>query len=1205
MPHALHRVFAAGCLLAICSMLPCFAQTDSATLSGRITDTSGAVVTHVQVQATQTETNTTVSMDSNDEGLYVFTNLRPGTYRLSASKPGFRTINKLELVLHVQDAVEQNFTMALGSISESVTVTTGSVHVETENTQMGEVIEGQRITGVPLVTRSYTDLLALQPGVISSSSGMTGGGAGGATGNFIAAGFAVPLVSGSLNAGNLSVNGMREADNGFLLNGATVQEFGFGGTSVIPNLDSIAEFRILTNNFDAEYGNFNGGQINVITKSGSNGLHGNAFEFLRNTNLDAANFFDHGERGAYHQNQFGGTLGGPIKRDKIFFFGDFQGNRVVQGISSGQLTLPSLADRSGDLSDQAGALALAAEKALQGGGQTGTVQGAAWAEALSQRLGYAVTAGEPYYTGPNALNPNRPPCTTVSQCVFPNAVIPSAAFSAPARNLLKYIPAPTSGTTFSTSAFSQRLGDNKTSGRVDYDAGFNRLSGYYFFDNYTMNNPYPTATVPGFDALGTGRTQVINIGDTKTFGPTTVNEVRFEVVRVHDALNKPDGGTGVSLSSLGFTTGANTLGIDPLNPQTEGVPEIDFNSFVIGVPSRVLGLIENTYQGLDNFSKVTGKHTLKFGGSYHYTQLVEQLHNIENGNFQFVGTETGVDFADFLIGAPTRYIQGQAPPSNGRSRYAALYAQDSWHAAPNLTVNYSLRWEFSTPWYEQHNELETLVPGLQSQVFPGAPAGWVFPGDPGIPSTLAPTRYNNFAPRLGIAYSPNAESRLLRKLTGGTGQTSIRAGYALLYSSFEGATDFNEIGDAPYGFYYVSPAPPVFTAPFQDRGTLASEQQRFPVQFPSSNVSASNPDNSVNWSLFTPISSSPGFYYKNRLPYAEHYEFSLQRQFSFGTMASVSYVGTQGHRLPATVESNPGNPALCLMLAQATPQGCGPGLENNVFTLNGQTYNGTRSPFPNTFGSNGYFMTVGQSSYNSFQLNVRHSSGPLQLLAGYTYSRSLDNSSGYGEQINQFNPKTSIALSAFDSTHNFVASYSYQLPFDKLRGSKRLTHGWALSGITRFATGLPVTLYELDDNSLLGTPFAGPLPLGIDTPNYQGGALRLNNPRSGQPFFDTTGFTYENVGQLGNAPRRFFHGPGINNWDVALLKDTELKERMKLQFRAEFFNVFNHTQFGAVNGNINSGLPNFVNGVNQGGTFGMVTSANPPRIGQLSLKLMF
>ena len=300
----------------------------------------------------------------------------------------------------------------------------------------------------------------------------------------------------------------------------------------------------------------------------------------------------------------------------------------------------------------------------------------------------------------------------------------------------------------------------------------------------------------------------------------------------------------------------------------------------------------------------------------------------------------------------------------------------------------------------------------------------------------------------------------------------------------------------------------------------------------------------------------------------------------------------------SSLEANLGNPALCLSVSQPsqTADGtvCGPNGENGVYhPVTGGTINSTRGPFGGSFSSDGYFITSGKSSYNSLQLSVRQRIAGLEFLAGYTYSKSLDNGSGYGEQINPLNPNER-SLSAFDVRHNFVVSYDYHLPFDRLGGPSRLVKGWRLSGITRFSTGLPVTLIETDDNSLLGTSSAGAISLPVDTPNYTPGALSITDPRTGRPYFNTSLFSPEAIGTLGNSRRRFFAGPGLNNWDVALLKDTLIKEGMNLEFRAELFNAFNHAQFGQPDGN-----------VDDLGSFGVIHSANPPRIMQLSLKLLF
>ncbi len=1210
-----------GVLLFVFVMLICaqlFAGV-TASISGTVKDGSGAAIAGATITATNTETGVADTRTSNGQGFYSFQSLPLGHYNVAVQQKGFKEYRQTGLVLDVNSALLVDASLQVGQADVVVEVAADALHVETVSSQMGEVIESKQMTDVPLVTRSYTDLLALQPGVISSPSGMTGAYAG----SFISAGFAVPPVSGDLNSGALSVNGMRESANGFILNGILVQEVGYSGAGAIPNLDSIAEFRILTNNFDAEYGNYAGAQINVVTKSGTNQWHGNVFEFLRNTDFDAKNYFDVGDRGAYHQNQFGGTFGGPIKRDKIFFFADYQGNRVIQNVPQTIAGAPSSATEGGDFSG----IAATFDPLVNNVPTPTTVNGAAWAAQLTQQLGQTVTAGEPYYV---------PGCVSSAACVFPNAQLSPTAFNPISQNLLQYVlPAngpidPNLGTgTYSTSSGAINLSDNKFSGRLDANAGLGLVSLYYYFDRYNLINPYWASNAPlypGFDVDGKGQTHNITIGDTKSLSATTVNEFRLGYFRLNTTLNQPLGGTGTKLADLGFASGANGApGIFVGTPGVEGVPEIDFNNYVIGVPSRPNQLIDNIYQVSDNVSKVIGTHTIKFGGQFHFSQLEENLSNVANGNYFFgsnfsgQASETGNDFVDFLLGAPASYVQGQSYPSYGRSFYLGFFGQDSWRVRSNLTLNYGLRYDVSSPWWEKYNEIQTLIPGEQSVVFPGSPLGWVFPGDPHVPRTLAPTRWNNFAPRLGLAYSFGDHDGAMGKLLGKPGTTSIRAGYTIAYSSFEGATDFNEIGDAPFG-NYTGQAESTFAAPFTNRASGDSIQNLFPVAPPPKHFSASHPasgppyDNLAEfYTAFGGIGSSPAFYNGNRLPYAENYELSLQRQLSSKDLLTVSYVGTQGHRLLSSKSANPGNPATCLALAA---EGCGPGGENNVYIRPDNSFVlGTRPTFPGVelpassgvsgtplpdgnigivpIGNDSYFITSGKSSYNSLQINYRHTSGRFQVLLGYTYSKALDNASGYGEQINPVNPSLSRGLAAFDSTHNFVVSYNYLLPFDLLGGPKRLTNGWSLSGITRFETGLPVTLVETDDHSLLGTAFGGPIVLPVDTPD-QVAPLHILNPRDSAQhyYFDPTSFAPSAIGLEGDARRRFFHGPGQNNWDLALKKDTHITERTNLEFRAEMFNVFNHAQFIGPSGILS-------------GSFGQVTQAAAPRIGQLSLKLNF
>jgi hypothetical protein len=872
----------------------------------------------------------------------------------------------------------------VGAVTQEVNVSATAAHVETSNTQMGDVIGTTEMLALPLNGRSYLDLLGLQPGVAPGSSG---------------------------EGSSVSISGQRESANGFMINGGSVEDKLNNAPAITPNLDSMAEFRVLTNNADAEYGNYGGGLINVLTKSGTNQYHGDAFDFMRNPNLDARNFYSPA-RAVLHQNQFGGTAGGPIRHDKLFFFTDYQGTRTVQGVDTGLILVPSAADRTGNLADVSSQL-------------TGTVNGGFWASTLAQELGYPVTAREPYYTSG---------CTSSAQCVFPNAVIPQSAFTAPSNALMKYIPPANLGSSeFTTSAYDATTRDDMGSARLDVNTRLGLLAGYYYLDDWAYINPYGGANVPGFSSSNNGRNQTINLGITKSFGPSSVNELHLIYTRNVNFGGVPVGGLGVSLASQGFT------GIYPNDPQHQNVESVGFNNFSIGAANGPLYTWGNTYQVLDNFSKVKGTHTLKFGGNFSYDQVTFTFPLAYNGGYGFNGGETGSDFADFLIGAPASFNQGLVPTMYNRARYYALYGQDSWRATRNLTLNFGLRWEVSTPWWETHNEQRTLVPGLQSKDFPGAPTGWVFPGDPGIPSTLSPTRYNNFSPRIGLAYAPSATAGFLGKLLGGPGKTSIRAAFGVYYSSWEDRMISQEAGNAPYGYWWSSPTPPMFANPYVDRSTGYNEGERFPVTLPPLNTPGpNNSDNSVNWAQFEPISSSPTWYYRNRLPYAEHYNFSLQRQFGAATLLSVSYVGTQAHRLLGTVENNTGNPALCLSVSQPNEVTngvtCGPYGENGTYyPITGGVINTTRSPFGPAFGSNGWMATMANSNYNALEVTLRHTVGGLEFLAGYTFSKSLDNASGWGisqgDNINPVNPKITKSLSAFDVPNNFVMSYRYQIPF--------------------------------------------------------------------------------------------------------------------------------------------------------------------------------
>jgi hypothetical protein len=565
---------------------------------------------------------------------------------------------------------------------------------------------------------------------------------------------------------------------------------------------------------------------------------------------------------------------------------------------------------------------------------------------------------------------------------------------------------------------------------------------------------------------------------------------------------------------------------------------------------------------------------------------------------------------------------------DSRTRYGGAFVQDTWKVTPHLTLNLGLRWEVSMPWYDTQGKIQTFVPGEQSTTFPLAPTGLVFPGDPGIPKTLAQTRYDNFGPRLGLAYSPGFSDGILGKIFGGPGKSSIRAAYGIYYTSVEDLNLFYEVADAPFGLYWSSPAPVMFNEPFVIRTTGQSLGQRFPFTAPLPGAASNK---TLNFSIYEPFTYYPGYNTHNVLPYGEHFNLSIQRELSKSTVLTLSYVGTEGHHLITQNEANPGNAALCQQLTAEGAfdvtnqvQGCQPNNENDVFQLatapaGTNCLNPTPTPQagcvystrqailnPNycpqsaTLVCYGYgntnTLTTANSIYNAGEITVERKAHDMNFLAAYTFAKALDDSSAFGDLVNFENPKLSRGLSSTDIRSNFVASYIWAVPFQRAfpGAPKRLTEGWQIQGITRFSTGFPIQMNQsVGDASLVGSP-------ATDMPNVVG-PVQIVNPRKPNPNCPTTDGTgcyflpsafaiNTDPGTFGTANRRFFHGPGFNNTDFGMLKHTLIHEELAFDLRVEFFNIFNHTQFENPTGNINDS------------SFGVVTNARSERIGQISAK---
>ena len=1159
------------CLFVLLGTVQLWADVTGSIL-GYVRDPSGAVLPSATVTATLTATGYSRTVTTDASGQYSMLALPPGRYRLTASVPSFQQGVIDNIDLNVNDALHFDFALRVGNVSESVSVDANALQVQTVATSTGTTIESPQILAMPLNGRSYLDLLTLQAGVspVNTNGGYNDRG---------------PASGLYTSSGNVSTDGQPEYANAFLVNGAEVNETRNMGAGLIPNADSIAEFRLLTNSFSAEYGKFTGSVMNTVTKSGTNRFHGTLFEFYRNQGLDATSYFDT-TKAELKQHQFGGVVGGPIVKDKLFFFTDVQQTRRVAGASTGVLDVLSADERNGIFPDS-----------LLGN----AVQGDAWAATLSARGGVPVVAGVTTYNqlgtpvtttilDPNTGSPISVPGHDISAFIDPVTILTLSQI--PAANL------PVNQ--YSDSSHGGKLVDTNLAQRIDF---VNHMTGdwsfYYHYDDATAVQPvYQQAymgitNVPGYPATVPSRNQLFSMSNTKTFGNSAVNVVRLQFFRTAVRTAQPAASSTISgYDKYGFNTDPTTGGL--INTGTPGYPSslpmFLFNSFAVGNNWLNLYQPNSTYGIGDTFSKTIGTHSFSFGGDYRYYQLNARNECGPNGYFQFTGNETGGDVSDYYIGAPTAFVQCSVQLLDNRTRYGALFAADTWKVTHNLTLNLGLRWDVARPWSDNFGRLTTPVPGVQSTKFPDSPAGNLVPGDPGVPSTISPTQYNNFGPRIGIAYAPSGG-------IWGENKTSIRAAYGVYYLGAADKGNFGIIGDAPWGLYWASPQPTDFASPYITRATGVSQGQHFPFTFPSGN----GPFPNFKFGSLMPL-YVPGYYNKNKTQMAEHYNLSIQRQLDKSTVLTVSYVGTQGHHIERGVDILYGDAGLCQSLA-----GCGPGGEGGVYTQGGQNFYGTFTGLINNqaisqgytnsaggpvvaFAQATWLQNSGNSNYNSLQVSAERRARDLTFLASYTYAHSLDSVSAH---FDPRDPQRAYGPSSFDLRHNLVLSYNWDLPFARLLGSRRITTGWHVTGISRFYTGTPVSVKSGGDFALTN--------IGLDYPTQIGAIQTLDPHKAGHAFFNTSAFAsglncgFEVCGVTGSAKQFLFAGPGWVSTDLGVEKDTKITESMAFNMRFEMFNVFNHTNF----------LPSGVVGNANSSQFGQATTAAPGRIGQISAKFIF
>jgi len=1229
-----------------------FAQSTGGRIRGTVTDPSGATVAAANVVITNQANGSQRDTQTGTNGEYIFLEVPVGTYEIEVNQTGFKKYLRKGIALDLNQIVSVDIALQVGTASETIEVTGAPPLVDTTSTQLGAVVGARAVSELPLAQRDTYQLLQLQPGVQSQ--------------------LGVDNLYGSDRAGVVSVNGGRGRDNNFTVNGGDGNDQFANLPAIQPSPDSIEEFRVLTNTFDAEYGRNSGAVINVVTKSGTNSLHGNLYEFFRDKGLNAKGFFD-STKLDYLQNQFGATLGGPIRKDKTFFFVTYEGDRLRKGTSSDTVTVPTADERVGNFS----------ATPFSGGVTTDF-----FAQTLNSRCGL-----------------NMPmPSTTVDGIVpysdiFPGSVIPTSCMDQTALDLLdKYVPqANRADGTFQGVPLGHER-SNQFTVKIDHELTKNQhLTGYYYFDQHYLAKPFARfqaggATLPGFGDLTDERTQQVNIAHTWTIGSTSVNEIRFTYFRegqgtfLHpqNTALVQDSCTTVAASDCFADPNNPDLGIHPnLGASREGVPYVNIaggfslgNNFEGELPQK-----GNTYQFSESYGKVFGNHSLKFGADYRDNQFDQRLYFNINGSYYLYGggpNDTASDnlFADYLLGLNDNYIQGSAQDELIRSKAVYLFAQDSWKLRSNLTFNYGLRWELNTPMADIGKKVQTYRPGQNTTIYPCQlsqasidnfqnnwgvtdpdcantgviPTGLVVAGDKGVPTGLTSTYYKSFAPRVGLAWSPGASDGVLGKLFGGPGKTSVRAGFGIFYNPIEQLVMEQFSAEPPFGgsssIYNT-----MFNLPFQYQdGSTAPN--------PFNGILNPPRGQPVDWSLFRPIllygQAAPDI----RSQYAEQYNLTIQRQIAKDLVFQIAYVGRQGHRLLATQEINPGNPQSCLDLNQILGVGtCGQfGADSSYFIdpgtilpvdlhlpygptkvvpagtvvgANGITLVGLR-PFsspncdPSTatgcpvdglpiFSSIFQQGTISSSAYNALQasLEKRFSHG-LQFTAAYTFGKSLDYASTFESLVNPFDPRIGRSPSLFDARHRFVFSYYWELPSPKYQGiAGKLLNGWSLSGTLTAQSGFPIRITEQDDNELYSSfdfetsgqpnliaPFKKLNPrgdgnLGFDPNSFSTGCIDPADTNNDQALCsnDPGGVV---LGTIGNAPRTICCGPGEFQTDIAILKNTMIGERYRLQFRGEIYNLFNYAQFFQPDGN-----------VTDGSDFGRVKRARDPRLMQFALKLYF
>jgi hypothetical protein len=1144
-------IFVAVLLLLLTALTPAHhaaAQSIYGAVHGTVTDATGAVVPGAAVSITNTSTGISTRATVDSHGYYIFPQLQiGGPYTIEITAAGFQKFSSTGLTLNLNDNREVNAKMQVGSSVQTVNVEAAAVQVETSDTQMKQVITAQQMEQAPLLGRDVSGLQKLSPGTVESSD----------------------------RFGSYSSNGSQTQSNSYLLNGADITDVSLQDEGISVNPDALAEENIVTSTLNPEFARNSGAIVNQVLKSGTNSFHGSGFEFYRDTFLTNGSYFAP-SRPNFHQNLYGGTLGGPIIKNRLFFFAAYQGfrNRVGATQLSPVLTPDQI---NGNFS----------------GDNNIVSDGANSATGLSS----------------NPLPFDLPGCaagTPWNACFASgNVQIATANFNPISAKLIQqFVPAAnTSVAGAPYYAFNSPNSAAQDQGILRADYHLSQTDSLWASSLF-QSSPSQSALsfggsdLPGFGANEAEHFKIFMASWTHTFGASALNELRAGFFRFNFATVEPQ--HVVQPSSYGFnitpqSADANlpSISVTGLNGNTAN-GAANFLGFSSEGPQP---RIDSNLSGADNFSKVLGNHNLKLGVSYEQFGVNNPYFSNNNGSYSFSGNGTyssGDPILDYALGIPDTYVQASGSVIQAISHEYYAYAQDSWKVTPDFTLNYGVAWDLEAP-YQNHqfNGLGIVCwnPNTQtSNVYPGGPPGLTYSKDPGCNTAGGVTsKYNHFGPRLGFAWSPGSGPA---KLIGPEGAHNfvIRGGFGMYWNRDAEEGQLQNLGNPP-GFKQSLGAAdfggtPSFADPFTDVATGQTESNPFPYSYPA----VGSP---LNWPAYAQLDLST--YPKNyTVPYIYNFNLNVQRELPGNMVLQLAYVASIGHKLVRAYEADtitPAGHAACLADPNCSSDG-------GQLSLDFPQYFTQPAIVPGSAGEGNFgngipwYISVGQqytdgaSNYNSFQASlVKGTSHGLYFTIAYTYSHALDNASGL--ESSGFNGRGINAVPGFqylnygdsdyDARQRLSTSYNYEVPiFASWQNNVLLREtlsGWHVSGVTALQTGFPVTISDSGAVNSLYCNYINYYSCA-DTPQTSNFNVKTFNPRNANHlWFDPTQYTQEPLGTFGNVKRNYFHGPGFNYTNLTVYKDFPLgaEKSRYIEIRMEAFNAFNHANFGPPDSNYTDG----------------------------------